>query len=247
MEKMTVQELSQATRKLKAKFDAHDGSNGDANSPAHLPATFERDGFESAADKVVIDSRAQTARTTTELDVMNLDFGRWIATGYTNGPKTYDGHAAMVTVSGQGSFKHINFMSIATGQTFVRDVYATHDTGWADTSWINLVPTNGFTGKLQVKSNDMQSTRLIEVQFDLTCSIKSSDTITFGTLPAGFPPLDAASEPMYFPCRGALDDKTNVLASVYLTAGNELTVFRTDGAYPDKSLVAVSGYFSYTR
>lgn len=243
MEKMTVQELSQATRKLKAKFDAHDGGNGDA----HLPATFECDGFESAADKVVIDSRAQTARTTTELDVMNLDFGRWIATGYTNGPKTYDGHAAMVTVSGQGSFKHINFMSIATGQTFVRDVYATHDTGWADTSWVSLVPTNGFTGKLQVKSNDMQSTRLIEVQFDLTCSIKSSDTITFGTLPAGFPPLDAASEPMYFPCRGALDDKTNVLASVYLTAGNELTVFRTDGAYPDKSLVAISGYFSYTR
>ena len=72
MEKMTVQELSQATRKLKAKFDAHDGSNGDANSPAHLPATFERDGFESAADKVVIDSRAQMARTTTELDEFRL-------------------------------------------------------------------------------------------------------------------------------------------------------------------------------
>ncbi|WP_432374265.1 hypothetical protein [Lactiplantibacillus pentosus] len=243
MEKMTVQELSQTIRKLKAKLDAHSGSNGNA----HLPATFERDGFESANDKVVIDTRAQTALTSSELDVMKLDFGRWIATNYTNGPKSYDGHAAMVTVSGQGAFKHINFMSIATGQTFVRDVYDTHDTGWAETSWVSLVPTNGFTGKLQVKSNDMQSTRLIEVQFDLKCNIKDSSTVTFGELPAGFPPLDAASEPMYFPCRGALDDKTNVLASVYLTAGNQLTVFRTDGAYPNKSLIAVSGYFSYTR
>lgn len=243
MEKMTVQELSQATRKLKAQFDAHSGGVDNA----HLPATFERDGFESADDKVVIDTRAQTALTTSELDVMKLDFGRWIATNYTNGPKSYDGLAAMVTVSGQGTFKHINFMSISTGQTFVRDVYATHDTGWAETSWVSLVPTNGFTGKLHVKSNDMQSTRLIEIQFDLTCSIKNSDTVTFGTLPAGFPPLDANSEPMYFPCRGSLDDKTNVLASVYLTAGNKLTVFRTDGAYPNKSLVAVSGYFSYTR
>ena len=77
MEKMTMQELSQAIRKLKAKFDAHSGGVDNA----HLPATFERDGFESADDKVVIDNRAQTARTTSELDVMGLDFGRWIATG----------------------------------------------------------------------------------------------------------------------------------------------------------------------
>ncbi|RDF92430.1 hypothetical protein, partial [Lactiplantibacillus plantarum] len=92
MEKMTAPELSKTVSKLKSKVDNHIGSNDDA----HLPATFERAGFESADDKVVIDSRAQTARTTTELDVMKLDFGRWIATNYTNGPKSYDGHAAMV-------------------------------------------------------------------------------------------------------------------------------------------------------
>lgn len=224
MAKMNVQNLSDSERKLMALTMAHIGSNGDA----HLPATNDRAGFMSADDKYQLDVKGDHARglsTSDNLDILTLDFGKFVARNFINAPTEVDDTVCLVEIVGNTQWKRIRFDWISAGKTYDRYIYSTMDTGWQCSEWVNIVPMNGFTGKIQGRQLYGNYWTQVEIRLDLTCNLTTNATTQIATIPTGL----TFNGPTIYGNLVAQSGGINTIADFILHQGNILEVFR-DGA-----------------
>lgn len=225
MAKMNVQNLSDSERKLMALTMAHIGSNGDA----HLPATTDQAGFMSADDKYQLDVKGDYARglsDTDNLDILTLDFGKFVARNFVNAPAEVDDSVCLVEIVGNSHWKRIRFDWISAGKTYDRYIYFTVDTGWQYSEWVNIVPMNGFTGTIQGRQLYGNYWTQVEIRLDLTCNLTTNATVQIATIPSGLTANDGLA---IYGTLVAQSGTTNTFADYILHQGTKLEVFR-DGA-----------------
>lgn len=224
MAKMNVQNLSDSERKLMALTMAHIGSNGDA----HLPATSDQAGFMSADDKYQLDVKGDYARglsASDNLDILTLDFGKYAARNFINAPSGVDNTVCLVEIVGNTQWKRIRFDWISAGKTYNRYIYSTMDTGWQYNDWVDIVPMNGFTGKIQGRQLYGDYWNQVEIRLDLTCNLTTNAVVQIATLPAGL----IANGLAIYGTLMAQSGGINTTANFILHQSNILEVFR-DGA-----------------
>lgn len=225
MEKMNVQNLSDSERKLMAFAMAHIGSNGDA----HLPATSDQAGFMSADDKHQLDAKGDYARglaTADNLDILTLDFGKFVARNFINAPAEVDDSVCLVEIVGNSIWKRIRFDWISAGKTYNRYIYPTMDTGWQYSEWVDIVPMNGFTGTIKGRKLYGDYWTQVEIRLDLKCNLTTNATVQIATIPTE---MTFSGDPAIYGNLVAQSGGINTIADFILHQGNMLEVFR-DGA-----------------
>lgn len=221
MAKMNVQNLSDSERKLMALTMAHIGSNGDA----HLPATKDQAGFMSADDKYQLDAKGDYARglsASDNLDILKLDFGKFVARNFINAPAEVDDSICLVEIVGNTQYKRIRFDWISAGKTYDRYIYSTVDTGWQDSQWVDIVPMNGFTGKIKGRLLNGGYWNQVEIRLDLSCNLTTNAVTQIATIPTT---LSTDGLPIY----GTLvaqSGNTSTFADYIFHQGTKLEVFR---------------------
>lgn len=224
MAKMNVQNLSDSERKLMALTMAHIGSNGNA----HLTATNDQAGFMSTDDKYQLDMKGDYARglsTSDGLDILTLNFGKYVARNFINAPSAVDDTVCLVEIVGNTLWKRIRFDWISAGKTYYRYIYSTLDTGWQYSDWVDIVPMNGFTGTIQGRQLYGDYWNQIEIRLDLTCNLTTNAVVQIATIPSGL----TATGPTIYGNLVAQSGGLNTTADFILHQGNILEVFR-DGA-----------------
>lgn len=222
--KVTQKNLVETVKKLVAKFVEHDGSNGDA----HLPATYDQAGFMSADDKHQLDLKGDYARglsSTDNLDILKLDFGKYVAKNFINKPSEVDDSVCLVEIVGNSLWKRIRFDWISAGKTYYRYIYSTKDTGWQYSDWVNIVPMNGFTGNIQGRKLYGDYWTQVEIRLDLSCNLTTNAVTKIAT----FPNEMAFNGMAIYGQLAAQSGGINTNANFILHQGNVLEVFR-DGS-----------------
>lgn len=240
MAKMNVQNLSDSERKLMALTMAHIGSNGDA----HLPATKDQAGFMSADDKYQLDAKGDYARglsASDNLDILKLDFGKFVARNFINAPAEVDDSICLVEIVGNTQYKRIRFDWISAGKTYDRYIYSTMDTGWRDSQWVDIVPMNGFTGKIKGRLLYGGYWNQVEIRLDLSCNLTTNAVTQIAAIPTT---LSTDGLPIY----GTLvaqSGYTNTFADYILHQGTKLEVF-CDGTN-DLPVSHIYGTITFSR
>lgn len=237
---MNNAQLEDTVRKLKSKLAEHAGSNGDA----HLPATIDRDGFLSAVDKYLLDTRGSYAEgltVGTSYDVLKLDFGLYINRSFTNAPQSVDDSICMVRVEGWGSYKFITFYWLSAGLTFTRSIYSTIDSGWQDgRNWTAMTLASGFTGNIQARKIPLGNSSMVEVRVDVHCNISNSSLNVMTTLPTTYRFVSGLNVTAIF--TGAVGT-SNATAGIILHSAGDLNVYRDQAM--GGNLTAVAGTLTY--
>lgn len=224
MKKVTLKEVAKSQQKLIALTAEHMGSNGSS----HLPATTDHAGFMSADDKHQLDVKGDYARSLSasdNLDILTLDFGKFVARNFINAPDEVDDSACLVEIVGNGPYKRIRFDWISAGKTYDRYIYSTLDTGWQYSKWVNIVPMNGFAGTIQGRQLYGNYWSQVEIRLDLTCNLTTNATVQIATIPSNL----TANAMAIYGTLVAQSGSTNTFADYILHQGNKLQVFR-DGA-----------------
>ena len=237
---MNLQNLSDSERKLIALTMAHIGSNGDA----HLPATNDKAGFMSADDKHQVDAKGDYARglsASDNLDILTLDFGKFVARNFINAPDEVDDSVCLVEIVGNAQWKRIRFDWITAGKSYDRYIYSTMDTGWEYSDWVDIVPMNGFTGTIKGRKLYGNYWTQVEIRLDLTCNLTTNATVQVATIPTGM----TFSGPAIYGTLVAQSGGTNTFADYILSNGNKLQVFR-DGA-DALSISHIYGAITFSR
>lgn len=226
MNKITLKTVAESQRKLIALVMEHNGSNG----TAHLAATQDQAGFESATDKMLIETRGNQAAgldANKSYDILkDLGFGLYFGNNFKNAPMSVN-NSCLVRISGWRDFKHIEFTQLNAGLTWTRDIYTdAYDSGWTQNTWVKIVPINGFSGRIAISRLREASHSLIDIRVDITGNYERGGPVDIGTLPSSYTSLDPNR--IGFVGIGFQASGAAVPVGLYIHNGNKIGLIRLD-------------------
>lgn len=242
--KMKLQELSDAFRKIKSKQDVHIGSNGEA----HLVATTDQAGFMSPDDKKFVDSSGRTPTKVNEgTDCLTLDSGLYICKNWKNAPADVDNSFCIVEVIARDypDYIKLTFYWISGARQYNRYIYNIGgvDSGWVSQDWTKLTLQSGFGGSAVGKKTQMAAATLCEIKFEVTKAGGFSDGDEFLELPSGWTTYQA--DPIYTMQMGLYTDKPGIVpCAIVLSSQTSLKVYHTN---ENTGITKISGQIVYTR
>ncbi|MFT8392452.1 MAG: hypothetical protein ABF624_00405 [Liquorilactobacillus ghanensis] len=236
----TLKQILQGVKKNTALIESHIASRGNA----HAIATFEQNGFMSADDKNQLTMRGRNAITVSDgYDVMSILAGLYIGRNFKNAPSSVDDSVCIVQVTGNSSFKKIEFDWINGHRNFYRFIYNGTDSGWInDGKWVSVTPLNGASGYITVNRLLTGSYFELALRIDINISLSSKAPVQIGTLPVGYTTTDSNAD--YFSIIGVDSAGSNVPMGLVVTGGNTISIFRIDSS--TSAIAKARGYVKIT-
>ncbi|MFT8392405.1 MAG: hypothetical protein ABF624_00170 [Liquorilactobacillus ghanensis] len=222
----TFKDILQATKHNTALIESHIGSRADA----HAVATFEQNGFMSFDDKNEVNMRGRHAMSVADgYDVLTPLAGLYIGRNFKNAPAPVDDSTCIVQITGNTSFKEIEFNWINGNRRFYRVIYNGTDSKWLnENNWQKVSPLNGASGYITVNRLYTGAFFVLGLRIDLDISFSTSAPVQICKLPTGYTTLDPNAD--YFNILGTDSTGNNVPLGLVITGGNTVSVFRADSS-----------------